>query len=324
MAISFIGSMTGRSRNGIRVAFRMLGRVKINSIEFSTLSLHGVSFYGLDAKEGIEQGRISSVAHLYLSLRIPTIYNPFFATIHIDGIRHFGPLGSGRCSTLVARLRLPRRNQTWMKLYVNDLNITVRDVIPPVVVDRLRENLLRTIFLGDVIKLDDFMMVIDSSLIWSGQGVSAVGEAQGYEVNVLGRTYDFGILKGTLLRHWQTGHGRFSLYTMNFLWYKTGVDESLGWQNLKLSDFLFYATTLISSLSFGIQKPSSLFDIELEKGELKFRKFRHRDQEILKHALQYTGEWKPQWLQPGFINSVLWDTISDLIRPLDDSVKDMN
>lgn len=84
------------------------------------------------------------------------------------------------------------------------------------------------------------------------------------------------------------------------------------------SDFFFYPTTLISSLSSALQKPSSLFDIELIEGELHFRKFRHRDQALLKHALQYTGEWKPHWLEPGFLSTVISETIADIVKPLDD------
>lgn len=232
--IKLVNSTTVQSKKGVKVAFRILRRVKINEIRPLNLSLHGITFYGLGAYEGPEHGRISSVADLYISFRIPSIQNPYFATLHFKNLRHFGPLSSGQCCTLIARIRLPRRDQTWIRLHIDGLRVTVRDVIPPLVVDRLRENLLRTIFLGEVTKVNDFVMVVDSSLIWAGQGISATAEARGYEVNVLGRTYDFGSLKGSLLRHWDTGHGRFSLYANHFLWRKRGVDESIGWKNLKI------------------------------------------------------------------------------------------
>lgn len=234
MLFKLVGSTAVLSKKGVKIAFRFLRRVKINEIRPLSLSLHGISFYGLDAVDGPERGRLSSISDICTSFRIPTLNNPYFATFHIEDIRHFGPLASGQCRTLIARIRLPRKDQTWLRLHIEELHVTVRDVIPPVVVDRLRENLLRTVVLGEVMRLNKFVATVDHSLIWTGQGISASAKAWGYEVNVLGRTYDFGYLRGNLLRRWHNGsHGRLSLRARHFLWRKKDVDESLGWENLR-------------------------------------------------------------------------------------------
>jgi len=69
----------------------------------------------------------------------------------------------------------------------------------------------------------------------------------------------------------------------------------------------------VCSILSAIQKPASLVDLEMTQGDFRFRKFRHRDQSLLKHAMQFTGECRPHWMRKGFLEQMMWDTISDML-----------
>jgi len=80
--------------------------------------------------------------------------------------------------------------------------------------------------LGEVQRLDDFVLAANSRLLWSGEGVGIVAEARGYEVTITGRKYEFGRLKGSLMRNWDTSQGVFLLIAEDVLWHKQGVDDT--------------------------------------------------------------------------------------------------
>ncbi|KAF8523949.1 hypothetical protein BU17DRAFT_85436 [Hysterangium stoloniferum] len=312
--MSRITAVPSRSFFAFLGAFRKcvytLRCISIHELHLSTLSVHGISYYSLDE----EGGWITRLASVKLALHIPTLDDPYFATVDMTGLRHCGPLGSGHCNSLTLRVRLPRRDQTWLRVRIDHIQATARKSVPPFVIDKLRENILRAIVLGRVVHLDDFYLGVDTSLVWSGKGVSAIGEADGFKVTIAERTYDFKKLDGILHQHWDQKHGRLAIAVDNVVWCKTDVDETGGRDGLRFRDFVFYPVTIIASIFAAIQRPASLLDLELASGQLKFPRFRHCDQPILKHALQFVEEADPHVIRTGLTEGFMWGAIGSILE----------
>jgi hypothetical protein len=224
-SILFLGIVVALSLAAQQLLFclHILRRTRYHDVRLLERSIYGITYHARDGDTGI----ICSVGQLRLSLRLPTLSNPHFCKIEFYDVRYYGPWASGCCAALKANLRLPRLDESWCTARIDDLRLTVRssEHIPDVIA-RLRENLLRTIALGDVQKLEHFASAADTRLLWSGEGLGVVAEARGYEVTIYGRMYEFGRLKGSLMRNWDTEEGRFLLEGENIQWYKVALNSS--------------------------------------------------------------------------------------------------